>query len=106
MVGLILNENVSPRGDMSAFSEQFAHEDYFMQQARTNGQEIAAPDPSAGVGNFLKFATKLINSKSVVEIGTGSGVGGFVGHRLAQLACAIQASVFRPAVRPPWQTIR
>jgi predicted O-methyltransferase YrrM len=47
-----------------------------MQQARTNGQEIAAPDPSAGVGNFLKFATKLIKSKSVVEIGTGSGVGG------------------------------
>jgi predicted O-methyltransferase YrrM len=47
-----------------------------MQQARSNGLEIAAPDPSAGVGNFLKFATKLVNSKSVVEIGTGSGVGG------------------------------
>jgi predicted O-methyltransferase YrrM len=61
---------------MNAFSEQFAHEDYFMQQARSNGLEIAAPDPSAGVGNFLKFATKLVNSKSVVEIGTGSGVGG------------------------------
>jgi len=76
VVGFILNEGISSRGDMNAFSEKFAHEDYFMQQARSNGLEIAAPDPSPGVGNFLKFATKLINSKSVVEIGTGSGVGG------------------------------
>lgn len=71
-----MNESTSARADMGAFSEKFAHEDYFMQQARANGLEIAAPDPTAGVGNFLKFATKLINAKSVVEIGTGSGVGG------------------------------
>lgn len=71
-----MNEGTSARADMGAFSEKFAHEDYFMQQARANGLEIAAPDPTAGVGNFLKFATKLINAKSVVEIGTGSGVGG------------------------------
>ena len=76
MVGLILNENVSPRGDMSAFSEQFAHEDYFMQQARRNGQEISASDPTPAVGKFLKFSVNLLNAKSVVEIGTGSGVGG------------------------------
>lgn len=76
MVGFNLNEGTSARADMGAFSEKFAHEDYFMQQARANGLEIAAPDPTAGVGNFLKFATKLINAKSVVEIGTGSGVGG------------------------------
>ncbi|NBQ34916.1 MAG: O-methyltransferase [Actinobacteria bacterium] len=76
MVGLILNEGLSARGDMSAYSESFAHEDYFMQQARSHGLEIAAPDPTPGVGNFLKFATKLVNAKSVVEIGTGSGVGG------------------------------
>lgn len=76
MVGFNLSEGISARADMGAFSEKFAHEDYFMQQARANGLEIAAPDPTAGVGNFLKFATKLINAKSVVEIGTGSGVGG------------------------------
>jgi predicted O-methyltransferase YrrM len=61
---------------MHAFSESFAHEDYFMQQARANGEEIGAPDPTPGVGNFLKFATQLSKAKSVVEIGTGSGVGG------------------------------
>lgn len=61
---------------MHIFSENFASEDYFMQQARANGLEIGTIDPSAGVGKFLKFAVKLVGAKSVVEIGTGSGVGG------------------------------
>ena len=61
---------------MSAFAENFAHEDYFMQQARANGEEVGASDPTPGVGNFLKFAVQITKAKSVVEIGTGSGVGG------------------------------
>jgi predicted O-methyltransferase YrrM len=61
---------------MSAFAENFAHEDYFMQQARANGEEVGAADPTPGVGNFLKFAVQISKAKSVVEIGTGSGVGG------------------------------
>jgi predicted O-methyltransferase YrrM len=76
MVGLILNEAISQRGDMSAFAENFAYEDYFMQQARANGEEVGAVDPTPGVGNFLKFAVQISKAKSVVEIGTGSGVGG------------------------------
>jgi predicted O-methyltransferase YrrM len=61
---------------MNSFAESFAHEDYFMQQARRNGQEISASDPTPAVGKFLKFSANLLNAKSVVEIGTGSGVGG------------------------------
>jgi len=61
---------------MSAFAENFAHEDYFMQQARANGEEVGAADPTPGVGNFIKFAVQISKAKSVVEIGTGSGVGG------------------------------
>jgi len=76
MVGFILNEAIYQRGDMSAFAENFAHEDYFMQQARANGEEVGAADPTPGVGNFLKFAVQICKAKSVVEIGTGSGVGG------------------------------
>ena len=76
MARFILKDVTSGRGDMHAVSESFAHEDYFMQQARANGEEIGAPDPTPGVGNFLKFATQLSKAKSVVEIGTGSGVGG------------------------------
>jgi len=71
-----LNEAISSRGDMSAFAENFAHEDYFMQQARANGEEVGTADPTPGVGNFLKFAVQITKAKSVVEIGTGSGVGG------------------------------
>ena len=71
-----MSEAISPRGDMNAFSENFAHEDYFMQQARANGGEVGASDPTPGVGNFLKFAVQITKAKSVVEIGTGSGVGG------------------------------
>ncbi len=71
-----MSEAISPRGDMNAFSENFAHEDYFMQQARANGEEVGASDPTPGVGNFLKFAVQITKAKTVVEIGTGSGVGG------------------------------
>jgi predicted O-methyltransferase YrrM len=76
MAWFILKDITSGRGDMHAFSESFAHEDYFMQQARANGEEIGAPDPTPGVGNFLKFTVQSSKAKSVVEIGTGSGVGG------------------------------
>lgn len=61
---------------MNAFAEGYAHEDYFMQLARKNGVEVGAIDPTPAVGNFLKFATQLTGAKSVVEIGTNSGVGG------------------------------
>jgi len=68
--------NFTPaRGDMNAFAESYAHEDYFMQLARNNGVEVGVIDPTAAVGNFLKFATELTGAKSVVEIGTNSGVG-------------------------------
>ena len=61
---------------MSAFAESFIHEDYFMQLARKNGEEVGAAEPTAAVGNFLKFLTQLTGAKSVVEIGTSSGVSG------------------------------
>ena len=76
MAGYLLNQSPQARGDMNSFAENFAHEDYFMQQARRNGQEISASDPTPAVGKFLKFSVNLLNAKSVVEIGTGSGVGG------------------------------
>jgi len=71
-----LNNFIPARGDMSAFAENFIHEDYFMQLARKNGEEVGAAEPTAAVGNFLKFLTQLTGAKSVVEIGTSSGVSG------------------------------
>jgi predicted O-methyltransferase YrrM len=76
LAGFNLNNFVPARGDMSAFAESFIQEDYFMQLARKNGEEVGAAEPTAAVGNFLKFLTQLTGAKSVVEIGTSSGVSG------------------------------
>ena len=61
---------------MSAYAEQFAREDIFMQQARNNGVEMGVADPSPAVGALLQYTASLTNAKSVVEIGTSSGVSG------------------------------
>ena len=66
----------SVRGDSFAFSENYPHEDFFMQQARKNGLEVGVSDPSIGVGGLIQFIAGLVNAKSIVEIGTGSGVSG------------------------------
>ena len=65
----------SPRGDMFAFSENFPHEDFYMQQARKNGGELGAKDPSTGSAGFIATIAAMAHAKSIVEIGTGSGVG-------------------------------
>ena len=64
------------RGDMLAYAESYVAEDFYMKQARKNGAEVGAIDPTAAVGNLIKYLIKSAKSKSVVEIGTGSGVGG------------------------------
>ena len=64
------------RGDMLAYAESYVAEDFYMQQARKNGAEVGAIDPTAAVGNLIKYLIKSAKSKAVVEIGTGSGVGG------------------------------
>jgi predicted O-methyltransferase YrrM len=64
----------SVRGDSFSFSENYPHEDFFMQQARKNGFEVGVSDPSIGVGGLIQFIAGLLNAKSIVEVGTGSGV--------------------------------
>ena len=66
---------INNRGDMSAFAENYPHEDFFMQQARRNGIELGVLDPSIAVAGLINFVAGLINAKVIVEIGTGSGVG-------------------------------
>ena len=73
---MTIERPLNNRGDMSAFAENFPHEDFFMQQARKNGAEVGAPDPTVGVGGLINFVVGLISAKSIVEIGTGSGVSG------------------------------
>lgn len=58
-----------------AFSESFIAEDDVLVSARARGVEVGAKDISQGTGAFLRFLTNLISAQSVVEVGTGSGVG-------------------------------
>ena len=64
------------RGDMAQFAESYPQEDFFMQQARKNGMELGAHDPSAGVGSLIALLVRSCGATSIVEVGTGSGVGG------------------------------
>ena len=67
---------INNRGDMSAFAEGYPQEDFFMQQARKNGAEIGIVDPSIAAAGLFSFVASMISAKSLVEIGTGSGVSG------------------------------
>ena len=56
---------------MTAYSESFAREEIHLQQARSNGVEMGASDPTPAVGALLQYTAKSIDAKSVVEIEIG-----------------------------------
>lgn len=57
------------------FAENFIQEDHFKTQARLRGIEIGALDVTPGVGAYLRHLAFTLSAQSVVEVGTGSGVG-------------------------------
>lgn len=61
--------------DPHSYSEGFISEDEILTNARARGVEVGAKDISQGTGAYLKFLAHLISAQSVVEVGTGSGVG-------------------------------
>lgn len=67
---------IGNRGDMSAFAESYVREDIFMQQARNNAEELGTLEPTPAIGGLLRFIVESLKARSIVEIGTGSGVSG------------------------------
>lgn len=61
--------------EIHAYCETFLSEDEILLKARARGVEVGADNVSPGVGAFLHFLAHLISAQSVVEVGTGSGVG-------------------------------
>jgi predicted O-methyltransferase YrrM len=61
--------------DPHTYAENFITEDPFKTYARARGVEIGAHDVTPGVGAYLKHLAFTLSAQSVVEIGTGSGVG-------------------------------
>jgi predicted O-methyltransferase YrrM len=61
--------------DSHTFAEGFIPEDFFKSQARARGIELGTIDTTPGSGAFLRYLAFTLKAQSVVEVGTGSGVG-------------------------------
>jgi predicted O-methyltransferase YrrM len=61
--------------DPHSYAENFIPEDHFKSQARARGVELGAVDVTPGVGAYLRHLAFTLSAQSVVEVGTGSGVG-------------------------------
>ena len=61
--------------DPEQFSDNYISEDPNQSAARERGVELGVKDTTPGSGAYLRYIASLISAQSVVEIGTGSGVG-------------------------------
>jgi predicted O-methyltransferase YrrM len=61
--------------DPHSYAEGFIAEDANKAAARARGIEIGTRDVTQGAGAYLSFLAQLLKAQSVVEVGTGSGVG-------------------------------
>jgi predicted O-methyltransferase YrrM len=58
------------------YAEEFVAEDEVLGSARARAQEVNVVPVGNGVGAALRFLAAVIEARSVVEIGTGTGVSG------------------------------
>jgi predicted O-methyltransferase YrrM len=64
-----------PQLDPHSYAESFIVESVDKSAARARGLEVAAIDVTQGAGSYLRHLAHILKAQSVVEIGTGSGVG-------------------------------
>lgn len=69
---------ISPAIDAASwtYSEQFVTEDEVLRAARARAEEVGVVSISPGTGAALRFLTAVLDARTVVEIGTGTGVSG------------------------------
>lgn len=58
------------------YCEEFHAEDETLLRARYRAEELGCDPVSPGVGAFLRVQAATVHAKTVVEIGTGTGVSG------------------------------
>jgi predicted O-methyltransferase YrrM len=63
--------NITPH----SYAESFIAEDAVKTAARARGLELGVIDVTQGTGAYLRHLAHQLSAQSVVEIGTGSGVG-------------------------------
>lgn len=61
--------------DPHSYAEGFIPEDAVKVAARARGVEIGTRDTTPGSGAYLAFLAQVLKAQSVVQVGTGSGVG-------------------------------
>ncbi len=57
-------------------AEEFVTEDAVLAAARARADEVGVTPVSPGVGAALRFLSAVLDARTVVEIGTGTGVSG------------------------------
>jgi predicted O-methyltransferase YrrM len=57
-----------------AYAEDFIHEDRVLLSARDAADELGCAPVLPGAGRTLEILARAMNAKSIVEIGTGTGV--------------------------------
>ena len=63
--------NITPH----SFAESFILENPVKAAARARGVEVGTVDVTPGTGAYLRYLAHQLSAQSVVEVGTGSGVG-------------------------------
>jgi predicted O-methyltransferase YrrM len=63
--------NITPH----SFAESFILENPVKAAARARGLEVGTVDVTPGTGAYLRYLAHQLSAQSVVEVGTGSGVG-------------------------------
>jgi predicted O-methyltransferase YrrM len=70
----IITTGISPAS--WAYADQFIAEDEVLVDARARAQEVGVSPIGAGGGAALRFVAAVLQARTVVEIGTGTGVSG------------------------------
>lgn len=70
------NTTASITASSWSYAESFVPEDEILASARARAEEVGVTPVGPGAGAALRFLASVLDARSVVEIGTGTGVSG------------------------------